>query len=184
MEPAAEVTRPVAPRGRPGELLPPRGFTLLELTVVLLLLAVVIALLVPRLGDAGEYELRRQARTLAGALSLLAEEAALTGRALRVSISLDAQSLELEALDEGGAYVTYGDSLFDSMRIAPPVQLSAVGLGDGSPVRDGEVQLHFFPGGTTEEFRLVLVGSKGLQCTVRFDPVLERAVLEGGAPCE
>jgi prepilin-type N-terminal cleavage/methylation domain-containing protein len=52
-----------------------RGFTLIELTVVMVILGVMLALVVPKLGELGEANLKRSARHLTGMIRFLRDEA-------------------------------------------------------------------------------------------------------------
>ena len=51
-----------------------KGFTLIELAVVVAILAVMITLIAPRLGEIGEANLKRSARHLTGMIRFLHEE--------------------------------------------------------------------------------------------------------------
>jgi type II secretion system protein H len=51
-----------------------RGFTLIELTVVIVILGVMLALIIPRLGELGEANLKRSARHLTGMIRFLKDE--------------------------------------------------------------------------------------------------------------
>jgi type II secretion system protein H len=52
-----------------------KGFTLIELAVVVAILGIMIALVAPRLGELGEANLKRSARHLTGMIRFLHEEA-------------------------------------------------------------------------------------------------------------
>ena len=52
-----------------------RGFTLIELAVVIVVLGIMIALIAPRLGEIGEADLKRSARHLTGSIRFLRDEA-------------------------------------------------------------------------------------------------------------
>jgi type II secretion system protein H len=52
-----------------------KGFTLIELMVVIVVLGVMMGLVIPRLGDIGEANLKRSARHLTGMIRFLRDEA-------------------------------------------------------------------------------------------------------------
>ena len=52
-----------------------KGFTLIELTVVIVILGVMLTLIIPRLADLGEANLKRSARHLTGMIRFLRDEA-------------------------------------------------------------------------------------------------------------
>jgi prepilin-type N-terminal cleavage/methylation domain-containing protein len=50
------------------------GFTLIELTIVIVILGVMLSLIIPRLGELGEANLKRSARHLSGMIRFLHDE--------------------------------------------------------------------------------------------------------------
>jgi general secretion pathway protein H len=52
-----------------------KGFTLIELTVIIVILGVMLSLIIPRLGELGEANLKRSARHLTGMIRFLRDEA-------------------------------------------------------------------------------------------------------------
>jgi type II secretory pathway pseudopilin PulG len=50
------------------------GFTLIELTVIIVILGVMLTLIIPRLGELGEANLKRSARHLTGMIRFLRDE--------------------------------------------------------------------------------------------------------------
>ena len=78
-------------RRRAGAPLGNSGFTLLEIALVLLIMAVVLALALPRLRDPGRAELEAQSHHLVLTFRLLRSEAALNGTAYRLNYDLDQQ---------------------------------------------------------------------------------------------
>ena len=65
------------------------GFTLLELTLVLLILAVVLGIVVPRLRDTDRARLESEVRKLAVTLRYLRQAAILNGRTYRLNYGID-----------------------------------------------------------------------------------------------
>lgn len=51
-----------------------KGFTLIELTIIIAILGVMLSLIVPRLGEIGEANLKRSARHLTGTVRFLRDE--------------------------------------------------------------------------------------------------------------
>lgn len=58
-----------------GGTLNSRGFTLIELTVVIVVLGIMLSLIIPRLGELGAANLKRSARHLTGMIRFLHDEA-------------------------------------------------------------------------------------------------------------
>ena len=52
-----------------------KGFTLIELTIVIIVLGVMLSLVIPRLGEIGEADLKRSSRHLTGMIRFLRDEA-------------------------------------------------------------------------------------------------------------
>jgi prepilin-type N-terminal cleavage/methylation domain-containing protein len=161
----------------------PRGFTLVEITVVLVIVAVAVTLLVPHFADRDRESLRRAARGVAGALGLVSETAALGGYPLRLTVNLDSQRLAVEVADAEGKYAPLQDALLQDLLEGKGVRVLAVATGGRPYQRHGEVKLVFSPDGRSDGVRLLLGGAGGLSCEVAYDPVLERAWPVGGEAC-
>lgn len=72
-----------------------RGFTLIELSLVLLILGILLSLVVPRLTSLAEARVDRTARRLATLMGYLRDEASLRGRIYRLSLDLDEDRYEV-----------------------------------------------------------------------------------------
>ena len=83
-----------------------RGFTLIELAVVIVILGVMIALVVPRLGEIGDANLKRSARHLTGMIRFLHEESQAKKSEYRLRFDVQdgrywAESFKILSLSEG-----------------------------------------------------------------------------------
>ena len=66
-----------------------RGFTLLEVTIALAVVAITAGLVLPRLADLGALRVTTAARRLAGDLTLARDRAILGGRPVRLVVDVD-----------------------------------------------------------------------------------------------
>ncbi len=74
------------------------GFTLIELAVVVAILAVMIMLIAPRLGELGEANLKRSARHLTGMIRFLHEESQAKKTVLRLVFDIHEGQYWIESL--------------------------------------------------------------------------------------
>jgi prepilin-type N-terminal cleavage/methylation domain-containing protein len=85
-----------------------RGFTLIEIMVVIVILGVMIALVAPRLGEIGEANLKRSARHLTGMIHFLRDEAQAKKTVYRLQFDIQDGHYWVEALtlldDKAGEY--------------------------------------------------------------------------------
>jgi len=75
-----------------------KGFTLIELAVVIAILGVMIALVAPRFADLGEANLKRSARHLTGMIRFLRDEAQAKKTIYRLRFDIPAGSYWVEAM--------------------------------------------------------------------------------------
>jgi len=73
-----------------------RGFTLIEIMAVILILGLAMTLLLPAIGAGGGARLRQQAERLAGVLELARQRAVVTGKPHRVLIDLEKAAYLIE----------------------------------------------------------------------------------------
>jgi len=141
--------------GRSNE---PQGFTLVELAVVLMILAVVLGLVLP---EASSFlfrsDLKASSRRLAGAVSYARSQAMLEGRLWELTLDLDTASFWAAALDKEGS-----SSDLDTVRkrtLAGDVRFMDVKkLPDETMRAAGRVVLHFHPKGLVEPAVIHLAG--------------------------
>ncbi len=147
-----------------------RGFTLLEVAVTMLIVALLLAIAIPRLPRVGRTDLEASADRLASTMSYLADEASLRGRIYRLTLDLDAGDWEVAALapfaatDEVGARAEFhedkDDPLARSVTLPGGISFDAVLDHDGE-TRAGERVIYFLPEGLTENLSVRLRDDEG-----------------------
>lgn len=162
-----------------------RGFTLLELALVLLVTGILLTLAVPRLPSFGRTDLEASADRLAAVMTWLSDEAALRGRIYRLTLDLDGESWDVAALapyatpDELAAGVASGtgdavgfrtlddDPMVRSTQLPPGVVLDVVRGRDGD-VAVGRHEVWFLPEGSSDDLRVRLAEAGGATATVAY----------------
>ena len=147
-----------------------RGFTLIELSVVLFLIGLFALLLVPSLDRFGQGNLDASARRLRGIIKYLYNEAALTGREHRLVYDLDRGTYRAMILKPGGELadlqgVAKGAHLLEGVRFQ---ELTLRGHGSFT---SGEISTRIHPTGWLEETVIHLQGDRGAQLTLRIAPL-------------
>lgn len=131
-----------------------KGFTLLEITLVVVILALVVTVVVPRLGDTGRAELKAQVRRLVMTFRILRSEAILHGTPFRLNFDLDQGRYWVTAGD-GGSHTdkelgTLGP-LARGSTFKDPVQFSNVEFPQmGAKVAQGQIYTMFYPDGSID----------------------------------
>ena len=143
-----------------------RGFTLLELAVTLMIVAVLLALALPRLPRLDRTDLEASADRLASTMTYLADEASLRGRIYRLTLDLDAEEWKVSALavfarkDDQATRPEFredpDDPLARSIVLPPGIGLDAVIDADGE-TSSGERVVLFLPEGLSENVDVRLV---------------------------
>jgi len=152
------------------------GFTLIELAVVLVIVAVLLSFVTPRLLTLGQARREAAARRLASLLGYLHDEASLRGRTYRLTIDLDDGRYEVrttteskEPTDDDDFVEAWGpltrdDTLPDGVRISsietPTVLASS-----------GTLDLFFHPESDEPGARITLVDEAARSSVLVFDGV-------------
>jgi len=140
----------------------PRGFTLLELTVVLLIIAIATALVVPAIdGGITSREVRRAARQIASTMLHLRGEALARGRPVAMLIDIPENSIETVG---GGRWAVLNERAV----------IEDVG-GGALEVGDRQFEVRFFPNGSTSGAAVVLSSREDHRrnrLLVELDPLL------------
>jgi len=177
-----------APERRPRRLLPePRtrspqsGFTLIELAIVVLVIAIVARIAIPKLRSVTGAELTAATRRLANTTRYLYEEAALRGSVLALYFDLDRQEYWVAHIEDSTGFLVEDTDLL-ARRVALPEDVHIVDVfvpGVGS-FTQGLVPTRFYPEGYADRSIVHLADEEGHAYTLRIDPILGRADVDEG----
>jgi prepilin-type N-terminal cleavage/methylation domain-containing protein len=159
------------------------GFTLLELTLVLVIMAAVFALVIPRLRDPGRAELEAESHHLVLTFRLLRSEAVLNGSAYRLNYDLDQQRY----------WVTPGDASVDLAQFARDIGRLARGTRLERPVAivdvvlptlagkvvQGQIYTVFYPDGSVDPTVIHLANGRDAY-TLWLNPMNGRLNMDTG----
>jgi prepilin-type N-terminal cleavage/methylation domain-containing protein len=145
------------------------GFTLIELTVVVLLIALFSALVVPMLTGFGENGLDASARQLAGTVKYLYNESALTGRPYRLVFNLEEATFGARRLEADGELVEVSGT-GRMQRLKGDVRFRDVAIAGRGTFSSGEVTAEILPIGWLEETVIHLDAGNDRMLTLRLMP--------------
>jgi len=152
------------------------GFTLVELTLVLLILGIMLSLAVPRLSLIGEAQLDSAARRMAATISYLHDEAALRGRTYKMTLDLDADSylVDVQAPYAHGEAAEHFAALWDPYAepstMPPEVDLVSVETAVSTHT-SGTAEVFFAPEMSLGGVTVTLQGDSGRTVELAVDGV-------------
>ncbi|MFI5394508.1 MAG: Tfp pilus assembly protein FimT/FimU [Candidatus Binatia bacterium] len=130
------------------------GFTLLELMLVLVIMATMFALVVPRLRDPGQAELEAQSHHLVLTFRLLRSEAVLNGSAYRLNYDLDQQRYWVTPADPAVDLEQFAHdvgNLARGTRLEHPISITDVVLPTlAGKIVQGLIYTVFYPDGSVD----------------------------------
>ncbi len=145
---------------------PARGFTLIEVLVVVMIIVVIIGLVGVRLARGPEDIVREESERLALLLSAAREEAILQGRVF--AFGAGRESYRFMRLEKDGRLkLTSEDELLRPKQLPQGIAIELLKIeGVGEETLDGLV---FLPSGELPAFRIVLAGA-GIRWSVVGEP--------------
>jgi general secretion pathway protein H len=145
------------------------GFTLVELTIVVLLLGLFSLLVVPRLPGVGEDGLKSSTRRIAGTVKYFFNEAALSGRPHRLEYNLDEGTFRVRRIEVDGEVVELSGT-GKEQRLKGRVRFKDIDIPGRGSFSQGEVVTEIQPVGWMEETVVHLEEEGGRTLTLRIMP--------------
>lgn len=160
-----------------------RGFTLLELAIVIFIMALMFTLAMPYMGGYRQAELKSQSRRLAGRASYLYDEAATHKLVLRLIFDIDHQRYAVARLDPYSANPKFvaDHSTEGNMVIMPPsVQIRDVTVDGQGSFNKGVVACQFYPEGYVDATLIHLMDLSGNVMTLAINPLTGQVSIFAG----
>jgi len=152
-----------------------KGFTLLELSMVILILGILLAFTIPRLGHLTEYNLNVSCRRLSGAVKYLFHQSTVHRTIYRLNYDLKANEYWITYRDENLEFVRDASVLARKVKLPKNVSFDDVVIMGKGKFTEGQIQTHFFPKGWLDETLIHLKDSKGRQASIHILPLSARA---------
>lgn len=147
-----------------------RGFTLIEVLVVLVLMAALAAVTAPSIGRGfGAIELQTTARQIAAMLRLARMKAVREQQIFLVGFDLEKNEVELTREDLG---------FRKTFELPESVTIQKVTRTGEEPISDVKVSCHFVPNGLSESFEVWLRTKRGRELKVVQDSFLKSPRIE------
>lgn len=160
-----------------------RGFTLLELAVVLFIMGLVMLIAMPYFGGLQVSQLKNEARGLASRSNYLYEEAGAQKVLLRVVFDLDHNRYIVERLDPFGPNPRFGPETGPAgapVQLPPDVRLRDVWVQGAGGFRRGMISTQFYPSGVADAALIHLVDQQGTVMTLAINPFNGHAAVARG----
>ena len=157
------------PMWRTGISINRRGFTLVELVIVIVVLSLVSLLSLPLLSNRGEGDERLVVRRLAGTVKQLYNEATLTRDEHLLVFNFSRNSVttfRLRSRVGGTETEPFGREL-----ILEPLKLTQIDVEGKGSFRTGQVSVRVLPLGWMEQTRLFVMRRNGTEIELDFSPL-------------
>jgi len=158
------------------------GFTLIELSIVLLILAIAVSFLVPRLRNVDNAALTSSAARLATTSRYLYEEAAFRRRPMRLNFDLDKHRYWVTVLNDDPTdpeFVLEDGELARPVILPGTVTFADVALPATGVLHEGIVYAEFQPEGYVDPLVVHLTNARHEFATLAIDPLTGRTRVAG-----
>jgi general secretion pathway protein H len=156
-----------------------KGFTLLELIVVIAILGSVLLIVFPRIPYFENFALNSEARRVAGILRYLDESASAKKIYYRAWFSPEKSSIEVEASADGVEFKKSGDESLQGLTFKDGIEIVDLVLAGLGKVDHGDVAVVFNPGAGAEPFNLHMKKNNRI-ITISYNPYSGKVTVADG----
>lgn len=156
------------------------GFTLVEVTIVMLIISIFMAIAVPRMSALGDIKLNKNALRVAHTIKYLYSQAAAHGKVVRLVFDLETGDYFPAIINAQGMFEPTTFSLFSSKRLTDGVRVkSFITIFNGAFAGDTAF-MHFMPEGFAEKTVIVLTDTGGRTLSLVVEPLTGRVKIKKG----
>ena len=156
------------------------GLTLVELSIVILLLSFILLFSIPRYGDVlGGQRLKSSGHLITGMVRYVYDQATAKKRIYRLNYNLKEGELWVTFLDDAGEFAEDLSALGRRRRLLAGIRFEDI-VTPTEKVKDGQTFTKFFPSGLVENAIVHLRTDDGAQLTVFIHPLSGRVTIEQG----
>jgi prepilin-type N-terminal cleavage/methylation domain-containing protein len=156
------------------------GFTLIEITIVIFILALVALLVTPTLHRFAGGDARSASRELAGFVAALEEEAVATHTIHRLYYDMDAEEYWVTTLVPVGGVLEEGSPIGSKRRLPSDVEFEDVVTAHQGLVTSGAAFTQFFPSGAVTRTTIHLRDEDDAKYSLSVNPITGRVVITDG----
>jgi len=160
---------------RPGQA----GFTLIEMMVVIVIIAMTAMIVIPRLPAPEATRLKNSARNLASGIRFLNDQAIVTKKVYRLHLNLTENSTRISMISPDGDELRPPDQFMNRRLIEEGIIIQDVSMPQSGLVSEGEAALSFGPGGSGDGITIHLKGGERHFTVIAYPSGGKVKVLEG-----
>jgi general secretion pathway protein H len=155
------------------------GFTLIEMMVVIVIIAICAAVVIPRLPSPEGSRLKSSARNLASGIRFLNDQAVITKGIYRLKLNLTENSTSIVKLSANGDELPPDDQFMNRKLVEEGIGIEDVTLPRLGTVSEGVVEIPFGPGGIQDGLTIHLKGGAQHFTIIAYPSGGRVKVLEG-----
>tara|TARA_B100001079_G_C16084294_1_gene371220 strand:- start:3 stop:572 length:570 start_codon:yes stop_codon:yes gene_type:complete len=156
------------------------GFTLIELSVVLLIIGIISALIIPRLTSVGDWQLRSSARRLAASITYLYDKASTSRLVYRLTIDLDNGKYFASLLNTDNQFEKIATRYAKNTTLPKTIKINWARTQRHGLTKDGTITIHFLPSGFMDFAIIELADNANNVYTLKSNPLTgEVKITEG-----
>jgi prepilin-type N-terminal cleavage/methylation domain-containing protein len=163
-----------------------RGFTLLEIAVVIFIMGLVMTLAIPYIGGFHNSQLKSEARRLAGRAGYLYDESSTEKVIYRITFDLDHNGYYVSRMDPYSAkphFAPYGGTWGYQVWMPAGVKLRDVAVEGIGSTKAGAISCQFYPAGYVDATVVHMMSNSGAVLTLTFNPLTgNTSIVSGDLP--